>query len=152
MEAPQNKIWGPAFWLLLHSAAERIGTRSLSRLPQEERRIWLALLGSLRYSLPCPVCKKHYTKYLFDHPIPLFSKESIRGWLFSLHSHVNQQPSPMTLEQLPDHYGKEFLFQECRRIIEQQMTCALRLGWCNREDMMKTLRFLEEMRRFYDFT
>jgi hypothetical protein len=152
MEAPQNKIWGPALWLLLHSSAERIGTKVLSRLPQEEKRIWLALLGSLRYSLPCPVCKKHYTKYLFDHPIPLFSKESIRLWLFSLHSHVNQQPNPMTLEQLPDHYGKEFLFHECHRIVEQQMTCALRLGWCRREDMMKTLRFLEEMRRFYDFT
>jgi len=152
MEAPQNKIWGPALWLLLHSSAERIGTKVLSRLPQEEKRIWLALLGSLRYSLPCPVCKKHYTKYLFDHPIPLFSKESIRLWLFSLHSHVNQQPSPITLEQLPDHYGKGFLFQECRRIVEQQMTCALRLGWCNRDDMMKTLRCLEEMRRFYDFS
>ena len=131
MEAPQNHIWGPALWMILHSAAERIGIQLLQRLPQEEIRIWTNLLSSLRYSLPCPLCKKHYTDYFNSHPIQ--SKDEIRNWLYQLHSHVNQQtgkPSTLSLEQ---------------------MMQGVRFGRCNHVDLQRTVRCLEEMKRFYEF-
>lgn len=152
MEAPQNHIWGPALWMILHSAAERIGIQLLQRLPQEEIRIWTNLLSSLRYSLPCPLCKKHYTDYFNSHPIQ--SKDEIRNWLYQLHSHVNQQtgkPSTLSLEQVVEKYGQPFQYTLYYAVVEKQMMQGVRFGRCNRVDLQRTVRCLEEMKRFYEF-
>jgi len=154
MDAPQNHIWGPALWMILHSSVERIGSQSLARLPQEETRIWSSLLGSLRYSLPCPLCKKHYTAYLFAHPIPINQRDAMRSWLFALHSHVNQTLGVSTtigLEQLPEIYGQPFHFSRHCQLVEAHMMRSLRLGWSQRNDVQRTFRCLEELKRFYDF-
>jgi hypothetical protein len=155
MDTPQNHIWGPALWMILHSAAERIGSKHLHRLPQEESRIWIGLLGSLRYSLPCPHCKKHYTTYFSSVPImaPL-TKESLRRWLYELHYQVNQRTEKenhITLEQISEIYGNPFNFTQHYTIVAKQMTQSLRMGWSSRTDLQRTLRFLEELKRFYDF-
>lgn len=154
MEAPQNHIWGPALWTILHFAAERIGTRVLQRLPQEEIRIWTNLLGSLRYSLPCPLCKKHYTDYFSSHPIHSVAKEEIRNWLYHLHSHVNQQtgkPSNLSLEQVIERYSRPFQYTVYYPVVEKQMIQGVRFGRCARVDLQRTVRCLEEMKRFYEF-
>ena len=154
MEAPQNHIWGPALWMILHSATERIGTQRLQRLPQEERRIWTNLLSSLRYSLPCPLCKKHYTDYFNSHPIHTITKEEIRNWLYHLHSHVNQQtgkPSTLSLEQVVEKYGQPFQYTLYYAVVEKQMMQGVRFGRCNHVDLQRTVRCLEEMKRFYEF-
>lgn len=155
MDTPQNHIWGPALWMILHSAAERIGSKHLHRLPQEESRIWTGLLGSLRYSLPCPHCKKHYTIYFSSVPIMSpFTKESVRSWLYELHSQVNQRTEKenhITLEQISEIYGNPFNFTHHFTIVATQMTQSLRIGWASRIDLQRTIRFLEELKRFYDF-
>ena len=154
MESPQNQIWGPALWMILHSATERIGLLSLTRLPQEESRIWLGLLSSLRYSLPCPLCKKHFSSYFSSASLPAFSKETIRRWLFDLHEKVNlytNKPYTITIEQLPEIYGPPFNFTHHYMILLKHMGYAIRKGICNREDVHRTSRFLEELKRFYDF-
>jgi len=154
MDSPQNHIWGPALWTILHSSAERIGTKQLQRLPREEERIWMGLLNSLRYSLPCPHCKKHYTSYLFSKPILSFNRDTIRLWLFNLHQEVNQRNNKnkeITFENLSDYYGGLFNYAHYLGIVSNQMTKSLRLGWCTRNDIHRTLRFFEELKRFYDF-
>jgi hypothetical protein len=152
MEAPQTHIWGPALWMILHYSAERIGTRLLQRLPQEETRIWTNLLSSLRYSLPCPLCKKHYTDYFNSHPIQ--SKDEIRNWLYHLHLHVNQQtgkPSNLSLEQVIERYSQPFQYTLYYPVVEKQMIQGVRFGRCARVDLQRTVRCLEEMKRFYEF-
>ena len=154
MESPQNQLWGPALWMILHSATERIGLLSLTRLPQEESRIWLGLLGSLRYSLPCPLCKKHFSSYFSSASLPNFSKETIRRWLFDLHERVNlytNKPYTITIEQLPELYDPPFNFTHHYSILMKHMGFAVRKGICTREDIHRTARFLEELKRFYDF-
>jgi len=154
MDSPQNHIWGPALWTILHSSAERIGTKQLQRLPREEERIWMGLLNSLRYSLPCPHCKKHYTSYLFSKPILSFNRDTIRLWLFNLHQEVNQRNNKnkeITFENLSDYYGGLFNYAHYLGIVSNQMTKSLRLGWCTRNDIHRTLRFFEELKLFYDF-
>jgi hypothetical protein len=151
MNAPQNSVWGPALWMLLHSSAERIGSQVRSRLPQEEIRIWAGLLSSLRYSLPCPLCKKHYTEYFASHS---FTKETIRTWLFQLHFQINQQlnkSNEMDHEQLSAHYNQPFQYSKYCKIVEDQMILSLRQGWCQRNDLQRSFRFFEELKRFYDF-
>jgi len=154
MESPQNQIWGPALWQLLHFSAERIGTLSLHRLPQEESRIWLGLLGSFRYSLPCPLCKKHYSSYFSSANLASFTKENIRKWLFDLHERVNahtNKPYTITLEHIPEIYGEPFQFTKYSAVVIKHMTLAIQRGWCTHADIQRTTRALEELRRFYDF-
>ena len=152
MDSPQNHIWGPALWMILHSSAERFGSLLLRRLPKEEIRIWGGLLLSLRYSLPCPACKKHYTEYLSKTPPPM-QKEGLRAWLHHLHSQVNQRLAYPTiaLEQVEEQYRVPFHFSKHCAVVEKEMVKALRLGHATREDIQRTARFFEELRRFYDF-
>jgi hypothetical protein len=154
MDSPQNHIWGPNLWIILHSSAERIGIPNHKRLPQEESRIWLNLLSSLRFSLPCPLCKKHYTSYYTSSPIVSFTKESIRNWLYNLHCQVNEKTGKLneiSLENIPEIYNKPFHFSKHLNIITQEMNKALRLNWSSRDDIQKTLRLFGELLRYYDF-
>jgi hypothetical protein len=154
MDSPQNHIWGPQLWIILHSAAERIGTKTLNKLPSEEMRLWTALLTSLRYSLPCPLCKKHFTDYFNNNPLNTFNREFIRGWIYNLHCQVNSRnglANTITIDQIPEIYNKPFCFTKHMEIIQSQMMLALRLGLCKREDLQKSIRIFNEMKRFYDF-
>jgi len=154
MDAPQTSLWGPPLWHILHSAAERIGTKALKRIPQEESRIWMGILRALQFTLPCPQCKRHYTAYLVAHPVLSFTKEYLREWLYQLHTAVNQQtqkPNTMTIVQVEEHYGQPFHFSKHLSAVSHQMSTAVRLGWSSYEDTKRVLRFFEEMKRFYDF-
>ena len=153
MDAPQNHIWGPNLWMILHSAAERIGTSHI-KLPREELRIWAGLLSSLRHSLPCPICKKHFTAYFSSSPVKTFNREFIRNWLYNLHCQVNdrtEKENTITIEQIQEIYSKPFNFSAHFRVVTEQMNRALRLGWSSRDDIQKSFRFFEELKRFYDF-
>jgi hypothetical protein len=151
--SPSNGIWGPALWMILHSACEKIGSQQLKKLPQEESRIWLGLLQSLRYSLPCPQCKKHYTAYVAKIPIQHITKDGVRRWLFHLHNHVNQQTGQQEVaeEDLITRYDNSFYFTEFYKIVHDHMLMAVRQGTCSRTDVQRTIRFLIEMKCFYDF-
>ena len=151
MESPQNSIWGPELWMILHSSAERIGTKA-TRLPKEESRIWVGLLRSLQYSLPCPLCKKHYTAYSISSPLSSITRESVRSWLETLHHQVNQRTEKQEFtESIYEKYKQPFHFSKHYSIVAKHMSHAVRLGWCSREDVQRTARFFEEMKRFYDF-
>lgn len=154
MESPQTHIWGPNLWMILHSAAERIGSQVLKRLPNEEARIWNGLLASFRFSLPCPLCKRHYTEFISSHPLPLITREGIRNWLYILHTQVNDRTAkstPITIEQISETYNVPFNFTHHYTILSQQMLQSIRIGWSVRNDIERSLRFLQELKRFYDF-
>ena len=152
MDSPKNHIWGPALWAILHYSAERIG-HSFKRLPSEESRIWINILTSLRFSLPCPQCKKHYSEYIISHPIPSCNKENIQLWLYKLHCNVNTRLNKpdITIEQLSEIYCKPFNFTQYYNIVATHMIYALRIGYCIRTDVQRTFRTLEELKRLYDF-
>jgi len=150
MESPNNNVWGPALWLILHSSCERIGYDP--KKINDEIRIWYHLLLSLRFSLPCPLCKKHYQSYIQLNPITNITKDNIRIWLYKLHTYINQSLNKdnMTFEGLIEHYSKEFCFTYSYQIINHQITLALQLGRIIREDAIRTLRLLEELKILYD--
>lgn len=158
MAALHNATWGPALWMILHSSAERIGTKSLRRLPHEEARLWINLLSSLRFTLPCPLCKKHYSDYFQDHPLLQVTREAVREWLGRLHHAVNRRlhvNAPMedewSITRLEEVYSAPFHFSKHWAVVAQQMMQAFRGGWIKREDLQKTVRAMEELKRFYDF-
>jgi hypothetical protein len=150
MEAPQNSVWGPALWKLLHFSAERIGLPVI-RLPREEERLWRGLLHSLALSLPCPLCKKHYVLYDRSRPL-VFSKEGVRSWLYHLHEEVNQRlGSPSFAEDIGTVYGVPFAFSTYSAVFVEHMRRGIRHGTVKQADMVRTIRCLEERKRYYDF-
>lgn len=154
MDSPQSHIWGPNLWMILHYSAERIGIPQHNRMPHEETRLWKGLLTSLQYTLPCPICKKHYTSYLHLNPIIHINKEFIRNWIYNLHSDINYRigkPQSITINTIPEIYNKPFNFSSMFSIVNEQMLKAMRLGWITRDNTIKTIRFLQEIKRFYDF-
>ena len=153
LTAPQTTQWGPALWSILHFSVERFGSLSLKRLPKEEQRIWGGLLASLRYSLPCPRCKHHYTEYGKSHPV-ILEKEPLREWLYHLHSDVNHRlgrESNMSLLEVEERYKQPFQFSKYCAILQDQMLRAIRRGIATHDDIQRTFRYLEEIKRFYDF-
>ena len=151
--SPQNSIWGPSLWLILHSACERIGSQHLKRLPLEEARLWFGLLNSLRYSLPCPQCKKHYIIYSNETPIMQVTKETIRRWLFNLHDQVNQrnQKESIPYDTITSQYEVPFNFTVHFKNVLDHMILAVRRGVCIHNDVQRTIRLFTEMKCFYDF-
>ena len=147
MESPQNNIWGPNLWMILHSSAQRFGSKTLKRLPSEEIRIWNGLLSSLRWSLPCPQCKKHYSEYFLKNPI-----KDICIWLYNLHNRINVNNNKTEMpNEILDDYSKIFNFTHHYSIVLEHMNNAIRKGWSTRNDVQRTLRFLNELKCFYDF-
>lgn len=153
MESPQTHIWGPELWMILHSSVERMGQSHAKMLQYDEIRIWSGLLSSLRFSLPCPACKKHYSDYYDSHPIQEYTRSFLRTWLFDLHQRVNgytNKASPYTIEDMPGIYGKPYHFSKHLSIVQHHMKLAIFHKRCDRNDVQRTVRFLEEMRRLYD--
>jgi hypothetical protein len=82
------------------------------------------------------------------------NRNFIRNWLFNLHCQVNDRtgkPNTITIDKIPEIYSKPFNFTAHFTVINQEMTKALRLGWGSRDDIQRTIRCLQEIKRFYDF-
>lgn len=149
MESPKNHIWGPHLWIILHSLAEKnVQHKNIT----EEQRLWSGLLSSLRWSLPCPHCKKHYSEYYLSNPLSNYVSSKIRIWLYNLHNQVNNrnETENIKIEQLSELYNKPFNFSYHYSFVYEQMMRSLRIGWSKHNDIQRTIRFLNEIKCFYD--
>ncbi len=164
MDAPQNNEWGPEMWKLLHGLCEKIGQYTIvthryitDTQEKEEKRLWSVLLGSLRLSLPCPLCRKHYTEYInsispdrFIHSSPKLIKNDMKLWLYNLHSNVNQNNNKnnIPIELLSELY-KNIDYNHSLNVVALHMRRGLNKQWVSRDDIIKTIRVLKEMFVFY---
>lgn len=160
MDAPQNNEWGPALWQILHSLSLKINTiipttsnnyyNPKTYYLNEEKRLWSGLLNTLKNSLPCPLCKKHYADYLIKNPIDYNNLTNIKYWLFNLHNNVNSRLNKevIQIDNLSTIYSNIDL-KNCYNIIQIHLKRAINLQWVIREDSLKLLRFLSEMFIFY---
>lgn len=156
MDAPQNNQWGPALWQILHSLSLKINTitppsynnyfNSNNYQLHEEKRLWTGLINSLKFSLPCPLCKKHYSEYIFANPIDFNNLSSIKEWFFNLHNSVNNRlnKSTIQIDTLTNIYSNVNV-RNCYNILQIHLKRAITLQWIIREDSIKLLRFLSEM-------
>ncbi len=92
MAAPNKAIWGPAFWTVLHSWAERLGT---SRDPYAEMEVtthWARFIRWLPEVLPCVVCQEHARLQRRPNFMGLKAGDlysAARNWLYNFHNEVN---------------------------------------------------------------
>ena len=110
---PSNKDWGPPFWTLLHSLAERLGTQALDTMAADEAREMVLVLKGVEFVMPCEKCRAHFHEYRVKHPLDSYMerrgtylRQGIREWIYNLHEQVNARngaPS-FPLEQLTPQY------------------------------------------------
>lgn len=79
-------IWGPHAWYFLHAVAEAYPNDPT----ESDMEHYYTFFSTLRYTLPCPVCREHLKKVMEKTPIPLDSREQLRRWVIDIHNLVNQ--------------------------------------------------------------
>lgn len=152
MQAPQVAVWGPALWSLFHALAMRTG--HTPKAYAEETRLWRQFLLSLRAVIPCPACQKHYNDYIKIHSwVPCFEgKErnaALQRWFWAFHNTVRSekgQPLDFPEEELAATYTvPTAALVPWKQIWTEHMRRGLALHLLTREDMLRSLRFLEEL-------
>jgi len=80
-------VWGANMWTVLHTLAAFSTSTS-----------WPDLLQMLTTTIPCEICRNHFTAYLAAHPLDTLdtldpqnpmNKITVVTWLFNLHNDVN---------------------------------------------------------------
>lgn len=156
--APLTSKWGPHLWKILHGLTERIGQLQFRKTEDEEKRLWFIFLTSLKGSLPCPLCRKHYTEYYNNNRLDLMInkrnelKSVIRSWLFNLHYNVNtrlEKDNTISIDNLPSIYENYTMYQEDIKILYSEMTKGIKNQWITRDDAQKTIRMIRDLLAFY---
>jgi hypothetical protein len=81
-------VWGPFFWHTIHIVALGYPTNP----SYNEKKSAKEFFESLRFLIPCPVCKDHYNVHLEKYPLtPHLDKRSdLFRWTILLHNEVNK--------------------------------------------------------------
>ena len=80
-------IWGPHAWIFLHSITYNYPEKPSS----SQQKSAINFFKSLRYLLPCSICKDNYADHLIQNPIEnnVQSRKKIVKWLIDIHNDVN---------------------------------------------------------------
>jgi len=94
---PENAEWGPLFWKLLHGLAELSGIQININSQKDEIRNWVLILESLQYTLPCDICRQHYSEWvrkIEPKKLANIPYSNVRTWirtnLWELHNTINE--------------------------------------------------------------
>lgn len=82
--------WGPALWTTLHTMSFDYPENPT----EEEKSNYRNFFHSLKYVLPCGVCRKHYGKSIDQtYPIDpaLKNRDTLSRWLVEFHNTVNKR-------------------------------------------------------------
>lgn len=82
-------IWGPIFWNTMH-----IVTLGYAEKPtQDEQKAAKEFFNALKFLIPCPICRHHYTEILKTDPVEsaVVSRTKLVQWAFNIHNKVNKE-------------------------------------------------------------
>ena len=108
-----REAWGPRFWKVLHTLAERSGQQRDTVSISDEGDLWIHLLKAQAQVMPCATCKQHFLEWHITHKIDILKelygedrRVWIRGWLWGCHTRVNElnKKNSPRLEALPELY------------------------------------------------
>jgi hypothetical protein len=82
------ETWGPFFWHTIHIAALGYSTQP----SYNEKKAAKDFFESLRFMIPCPVCRDHYNEHMEKFPLTphLDSRKDLFRWTILLHNQVNK--------------------------------------------------------------
>jgi hypothetical protein len=156
----QREAWGPRFWLILHSLAERSGSQSNMILQNDEADAWIILLKSQAFVMPCALCKTHYLEYWTTHKPDsvrglqgLERREYLRRWLWKAHDRVNkmfvasggpEKTSP-PIESMPTLYPQRSLDKPLKEL-STMFQQALAVQQLKPEDITRWKSVIQRLR------
>jgi hypothetical protein len=101
-------IWGPAAWKFFTTVAF-----GYPDTPTDDEKIAaFNFFESLRYLLPCGVCKEHYDENFATTPVNVESRDTLSHWVVDFHNIVNKSLGKpiISYETVAAKYPKE----ECK--------------------------------------
>jgi hypothetical protein len=116
-----REAWGPRFWKILHTMAERVGQQTSLIQMNDEADAWSILIRAQAFVMPCTLCKQHFLEFQTLKPLGNLRslhgearKLWIRTWIWECHKRVNDQNEKITppLEDLPTLYPKQSIQKE----------------------------------------
>jgi hypothetical protein len=103
--------WGPHGWKSIHTILQGLENDETGRVPQDKSRGAATFFNAMRFLLPCPACKKHYSGGLDKNPVePVldFSQTAVQ-WGYDLHNRVNKgtgKTSTVELAKIQSKHAK----------------------------------------------
>jgi Erv1 / Alr family len=154
---PETADWGPIMWRVLHGLAERAGRQPTAILQQDEIRLWIQLISSLKQTIPCDICADHYGRWLADHPPSVLSTMAykdtatwIQHYFWELHTEINEgnEKPVFRFEDLRAFY-KDVNLTESWKALEPVMKRAIQLNGISLLPWRKWLGFVRMLQGLY---
>lgn len=81
--------WGPFFWHTIHIVALGYPVKPT----YAEKKAAKDFFESLRFLIPCPICRDHYNAHLEKYPLSphLDTRKDLLHWTILLHNEVNKK-------------------------------------------------------------
>jgi hypothetical protein len=100
------EVWGPFFWHTIHIVALGYPAEPSHAHKKAAKDFY----ESLRFLIPCPICKEHYNVHLEKYPITphLDRKADLFRWTTLLHNEVNKilNKPTFTESQVLEYYRR----------------------------------------------
>lgn len=154
---PETADWGPLMWKVLHGLAEKAGRQPTTILQQDELRLWIQLIPSLKQTIPCDICSDHYGRWLSEHsPAVLLELpyKDTAGWIqnyfWALHNEINEGNEKPTLpfKELRTLY-KDTNLTESWKALEPVIKRAIQLNGVTLLPWRKWLGFVRMLQGLY---
>lgn len=92
----KTSFWGPSAWNFLFSSiagAYPITYDSSNKSQQKRVKGFIAMITSLKETLPCVYCRNSYAEFIKELPIEDYTGSRLRmmKWLYLIHDKVNQK-------------------------------------------------------------
>jgi len=80
-----QNIWGPHMWFTLHTVSFNYPLYPTN----EDKQNYRNFINSLKYIIPCSICRKNFKRNLKQIPPQLNSRQEFVYWLIDIHNEVN---------------------------------------------------------------
>jgi hypothetical protein len=81
------KEWGPIYWKMLSTIIEAYPPSNPSN---ELQASTITFFESLKYLLPCQVCRENYSKFLKDNHVAVLDRQNLMTWFNRMKRHVGE--------------------------------------------------------------
>ena len=84
----EPELWGPKFWYVIESMIISMDVNDTDSV----ENVYIFFL-TLRHTIPCPTCRKHYQKFFEKNDIHNFfeSKRQLFLWIFKLQNRIKKR-------------------------------------------------------------
>jgi hypothetical protein len=126
-----TNIWGPPFWLILHTISFNYPTYPSLK----DKKHYMDFIYNLQFILPCKYCRMNLIKYFKKYPLTMKvmeNRETFSKYIYELHETVNNllgKTSGLTYEEVRDRFEnfRSRCTNEEPKIIKDHKGCVVPL-------------------------